>query len=136
MTTIGRGAALAAAFLLAACDGAITNLEIRGGSGEVLFLTQGAPATFVMDALFEGRVVVDDAGCVRLDGPDPATVVWPYRFTLEGNTVHAADGRIVGRLGGSFRLGGGEVPTLAGGDWQSALDRCPGRFWIVGDVPR
>jgi hypothetical protein len=55
--------------------------------------------------------------------------------------VRDAAGREIGQVGGSFRLGGGEVQSLHEGIGVSAADRqraathCPGRYWVVGDVP-
>lgn len=141
-------AALIAAFAIAACapsgdEGPVS--FVRTGNGqETVFLTQNVVPVAVMDALFEGRVVRDEAGCLRLDSPDPATVVWPKGFTLEvaGETLRVRDaaGGVLGRIGEAFRLGGGEVPSLHPGIGMSEADRaraentCPGRFWIVGDT--
>jgi hypothetical protein len=110
----------------------------------VVFVAQNVVPDAVMEALFEGRVVADHAGCLRLDSPDPATVVWPKGFTISENggtlRVRDARGRDVGDVGGTFRLGGGEVQALHEGIGVSAADRqraethCPGRYWIVGDV--
>jgi hypothetical protein len=79
-----------------------------------------------------------------LDSADDATVVWPKSFSLvrQGGElrVRQANGRELGRIGGAFRLGGGEVPYLHDGIALSAADcergqtRCPGKFWIVGEV--
>lgn len=109
-------------------------------------ITLGTAPNAVMDALFQGRVVADGQGCVRLDGAGQVTVVWPRRFSLErrsGTTlIKDADGRAIGTIGGHFRLGGGEVPSLhpgiplVGGTREEAMRRCPGLFWIVGTIPR
>ncbi len=114
--------------------------------GEVIFLVQNATPDAVMGALFQGRVIKDDHGCLRLESADQHTVIWPNGFTLEGvgAELRVLDGtrNEVGRIGGSFRLGGGEVPVLHGGvpvspdDRQRAIESCPGRYWIVGSVPR
>jgi hypothetical protein len=82
-------------------------------------------------------------GCLRLDTPDTHTVIWPKGFDL-GADLRVRDdrGAVVGRIGGAFRLGGGEVPSLHDGiplseaDRVRAGSRCPGRFWIVGEVLR
>jgi hypothetical protein len=113
--------------------------------GEPLFITQNVIPNAVMDALFQGRIVADEAGCLRLQPGDRVTVVWPRGFTLERVSgtflVRDADGRAVGRIGDTFRLGGGEVPYLHQGiglsaaDRQLATSRCPGLFWIVGSLP-
>lgn len=151
LTALRRaGAWTLALAALAACSS--TDLQGPGDTpslvdGEdVLFLTQSASPQAVMDALFEGRVARDDAGCLRLDLPGEHTVIWPNGFTLaeaaDGSLrVLDADGREVGRVGGRFRLGGGEVATLHEGipmteeDRREARERCPGRYWIVGAIP-
>jgi hypothetical protein len=142
--------ALGVAFGLAGCDfGDDTNpvgllSDLDDGP---LFVTQSKPATDVMAALFDGLVVVDGSGCPRLDAPEPdrGTVVWPYGFTLEARAgsywVVDAEGRDVGPLGGHFRFGGGFVPTLHEGlaltdeARAAAESRCPGNYWIVGELP-
>ena len=111
---------------------------------ETLFLVQGRPADAVMDALHEGAVVRDGGGCLRLGGPDPATVVWPFGFRLVSDggalIILDADDRTVGRIGDAFRLGGGEVSFLydqlglSDEVRRQAERRCSGRYWIVGEV--
>ena len=147
-TPLYRASAALVAILLVACsssadDDLVEPLASR--NADVIFLAQNVTQTAVMDALFEGRIVVDTAGCIRLDSPDPATVVWPKGFTISGSgaalRVRDGAGRDIGRIGDAFRLGGGEVPTLHDGISVSAADRqraethCPGRYWVVGDVP-
>lgn len=111
-------------------------------AGPVLFLTQNAVPDATMDALFEGRVSLDGAGCLRLDLDGEHTVVWPTGYTLEstdrGLAVRDGEGRVVGHVAGSFRLSGGEVQALHDGigmdrgEKAEAEIRCPGRYWIVG----
>lgn len=113
---------------------------------EVVFLAQNEEPTVTMEALFDGPVVADQRGCLRLATADQHTVVWPKGFAVERRDgelrVLSATGREVGRVGGAFRLGGGEVSYLHGGvpmapaDRERANESCPGRFWIVGEVPR
>lgn len=143
-------AALAASVILGAAgcsqtaDGGPSELLGSSLVEDVVFLTQNAEPEAVMDALFEGRVVLDEAGCLRLDAPDRHTVVWPVGFSLEVEgddlTVRDDEGRTVGSIGGAFRLGGGEVERLHEGirmapsDKTKAEERCPGRYWIVGEA--
>lgn len=116
-------------------------IEARVGAG-VTFLVMTMTPEASMDALFEGRVVADEAGCLRLDGPDPATVVWPQGTAIEEEDdgtirIVSGDGEVVGHVGGAFALGGGEVPSLHDGLGFTQADRdlaethCPGRYWIV-----
>ena len=121
-----------------------TNTLNSVDASSVVFLAQNADPGAVMDALFTGKISADAAGCLRLSGDDPSTVVWPAGFSVKSEAADLLiidkSGRLVGRVGGSFRLGGGHVPQLHDGIPMSAADRdlararCPGRFWIVGDV--
>jgi len=125
---------------------AIAGCDSDGAGEDVLFLTQ-APLNdpmVVMEALYEGTVIVED-GCIRLgEEPDRHTVIWPsgFRYLARGDgIVLDRDGHRIGSLGSNLSLGGGEVPTL----WESgpvddsmrqeALERCPGRYWLVGEIP-
>ena len=138
--------ACAVALALAACASEKdTGPTFNRNESPTVFLVQGAPATAVMDALFQGRVTRDVRGCLRLDHQgDRHTVVWPHGFTIverDGELfVKDAAGSDVGQVGGSFRFGGGEIPALHEGinlsaeSRQLAESRCPGRYWIVGEV--
>lgn len=117
------------------------NIEARIGPS-VTFLTLKVDMAESMSALFEGEVVLDDAGCLRLGSPDGPTAVWPRGYGFEtglGIRILDAGGSVVGRVGGSFRLGGGEVPSLHDGlgftqaDRDLAAAHCPGRYWIIGE---
>lgn len=116
------------------------------GDGPVTyFLAQPLIPNAVMEALYQGKVLKDGEGCLRLQEPDAATVVWPFGFTLDAREdqewVVDATGEEVGVVGGTFRFGGGEVPFLHEGIGftRSAIAKiqakCPGRFWIVGTIP-
>jgi|GEM_PF-1542475 len=107
----------------------------------VLLITQnGVPSDF-MEALFEGQVMADDAGCLRLGDAEGATVVWPVGYTgdvtSDGVTILNGDGEEVGQVGGSFSIGGGEIPELLASLGFTQEDRdladalCPGGYWIV-----
>ncbi len=114
-----------------------------GSESDVLMLVQSAAQDAVMQALYVGKVV-QQGECLRLERPvEGHTVVWPHGFSLGGRRrdfVMDDRGRPVGRIGESFRLGGGEVPTLWEGgpvsesDRRHALSRCPGRYWLVGEI--
>ena len=113
---------------------------------EIVFLVQSERPDAVMEALFQGPVVRDAGGCLRLGAADGPTAVWPFGFTLTSRSgdlvVRDEGGREVGAVGGFFRLGGGNVGELHEGipltdaDRELARARCPGGWWIVGDVPR
>jgi hypothetical protein len=131
-----------AGVLLAACASDPAGTQ-DPDDDDILFLVQTVVPDVVMDALFVGRVVVDPAGCVRLDSVDDATVVWPKAFALDARDgalrVLNAQQQEAGRIGGTFRLAGGEVPFLHGqsvsaADRARAATRCPGRYWMVASV--
>ncbi len=132
--------------ILAALGLAVCGCELVGSGGsesDVLMLVQDAPQAAVMQALYVGKVV-RQGECLRLERPvEGHTVVWPHGFSLGGpqrDVVMDNRGRPLGRIGESFRLGGGEVPTLWEGGPVSesvrreALRRCPGRYWLVGEI--
>jgi hypothetical protein len=97
----------------------------------------------VMEALYEGPVV-DAQGCLRLVSDSAHTVVWPPEFTLRTRSgryqVVDEGGAVAGTIGGMFRFGGGEIPRGALPELADAnvgrelLARCPGRYWIVGEM--
>ena len=115
-------------------------IEVGTAPGIVFLTLRIEPATY-MDALYQGAVVVDEAGCVRLDTAEGHTVIWPKDFSFEvrgGGEFRVLDaaGDVVGNLPGDFALGGGEVEVLHEGlgfsdaDNTLATTHCPGRFWI------
>lgn len=137
----------------AACSGPEAGAETGPEAGvpsvaaekrdSILFLVQGAPQEVSMEALYEGRIAPNREGCIQTEGPSPATIVWPHGFTLEDRgeelEVKDATGRIIGTIGGSFRFGGGQVPSngytlLPEPARTTAAARCPGDVWIVGDT--
>jgi hypothetical protein len=133
------------AFSLAACSSGDAGSALVGSEnpGGTVFLAQNHPPQTVMEALFEGTVVQDEQGCLRLSPGLSKTVIWPYGFKLEarvgGLYVEDASGRTVGRIGGSFSFGGGNINThehasLTARDHVLAESRCPGTFWLVGDT--
>ena len=128
---------------LMGCDTA--SPVVVGPDEPVLFLAQNAPPSGVPQALFQGRVEVDQAGCLRL-GTDPVgpTVVWPFGSRLvrekTGLVVRDPGGADFVRIGENVRLGGGEVSDLAALGvlpapmLAAARDRCPGTYWLAGEV--
>lgn len=144
-TLVGLAALIAP---LAGCNDWISGLDYALlGDDDLVFITLPAEPNGHMQALFRGVVVIDAAGCFRLDlaAPDNSTVVWPFGATLRpgagGWTVHEASGRAIGRIGETMTFGGGHVPSLHSGLQFSGSDRtilearCPGSFWIVGEIP-
>lgn len=137
-----------AALALAACSGG----DAAGPAPEdgdadteaTVFLTQDVPSSVTMEALYAGKVNRDADGCLRVESEGGALVIWPYGFRLVGggNVLHVknARGKNIGRIGGSFRMSGGYVPSgsferLSGTDRQRAQTRCPStHYWVVGDA--
>ena len=110
----------------------------------LVFLSLSTEPNAVMDALFNGRVVTDAAGCLRLQSSEAATVVWPKGFSLgnsvEGVIVRNAAGVEIGRLQDTFKFGGGYVgtldaiPIISDATRKTAYQKCPGTYWIVGQT--
>ena len=99
-----------------------------------------------MVALATGRVVVDDAGCIRLEDSLPDGVedliVWPpgYSMRTEGGKILIIkeDGETLVRVGDRIEFGGGQISTP---DTREAYEKhleipekCTGPLWIVGQV--
>lgn len=115
-----------------------------GPDANVLFLVQAQPGGPVMDALYTGRVAIDQRGCLVLDGsPGRETLVWPFGFQLRRDkvslSVHDRDGKEVLGVGDLTRFGGGfvsELPQglLAPAMARAAVERCPGGYWVVGET--
>ena len=137
-------AAVLFCFLTQACssgDHLVPSPFERSG---IVFVTQNVTPALIMTALFDGQVVRDDTGCVRLVSSEGAFVIWPKDFTVAevgGEfVIRDASGRDAGRIGGRFRLSGGSVATLHDGlpisapDRSRALQACPGAYWLVGSV--
>lgn len=138
-----RALVLLAALSVPGCFGP-TEVD-TGPDARLLFLVQRTPATSVMEALFQGRVEVDQQGCFRLDSePERPTVVWPFGFRLASDqaslVVLDATGDEVARVGALLRMSGGIVPALPSDEiltpesQAAARARCPGAYWIVGDM--
>lgn len=146
---VRAGALLACTLALsvAACaSGENTGPSLTGGENPegTVFLAATVPARDVMEALYTGKINRDEQGCLRVESEGGAVVVWPYGFRLvarDGGTyVKNAQGRSIGRIGGSFRMGGGFAGTLShiplsDADRALAESRCPSAYyWIVGET--
>lgn len=132
--------------LAAACGGDLgpdPNLAGLDNPDGVVFLAQNEPPAAYMEALYQGLVIRDTRGCLRVQAEDNATVIWPYGTRLQSRGgvlfVIGGDGRELGRVGGPFRMGGGFVPItaarLSARDRELALSRCPSDdYWIAGEI--
>lgn len=145
-STFRRRLAAPAACLLAlaaACDStSIDGPDLNNGpQPATVFLTQEEPQGAFMDALFQGRISLDDEGCLRAEstGGSRPTVIWPAGYTLESSLgalrVKDADGEVVGVVGGAFSIGGGhgrlEFVDLSPAERALAETRCPGEVWLA-----
>ena len=108
--------------------------------GATVFVARTDEPAGYYDALFSGVITVDAAGCLRMDGLDRHTPIWPRGYWLDissgAGIVRSGNDSIVGAIGGHFRLGGGEARTLewvtlSPADRERLTTRCPGRYWIV-----
>lgn len=94
-----------------------------------------------------GRLILDDAGCLRLSDEfgDRTVPLWQPRHELGagngGVRVLDARGRTIVRVGGKASLGGGGVKTgwVKGGlvderTGRELLERCPGNYFLVGEA--
>lgn len=135
--------AVLALSLLAGCKEAASPSDSLNSATQLrsaVFIARTAEPSGYMEALFSGVITVDAAGCLRMEGLEAHTPIWPRGYRLEvtssGGVVRAGSGSVVGTIGGRFRLGGGEVQTLDGvaltsADRERVTATCPGRYWIV-----
>ncbi len=107
------------------------------------FPTQKEPATVYNQALLSG-IVEEIDGCLRVNGD---LIVWPYGFSLitdEKGITQVIDSahKTVVRTGDKVRFGGGGfsedemdiIDILSNLSAELPNDRCPGPYWIVGEV--
>jgi hypothetical protein len=142
---IRAGTLLAMLIVAVACSsGDSLGPDLNSGQNleaTVFLALEEQPAAF-MDALFQGTVSRDANGCLRAEGSEGATVIWPYGTRLEARggalVVVDASGRELGRIGGRFRMAGGYSPAayhyLSAADTERAQTRCPGTYWVAGSI--
>jgi hypothetical protein len=122
----------------------------------VLFPQQKPSDGLPMSARIRGELVLDEAGCLRIDSGGPPDFpkrlpLWPDYFELSarGDEIRVLDGEgdFVARVGGRIKTGGG---TMQHGEttpretfWflrrgvgldmaRELQERCSGPYWIVG----
>ncbi len=111
-----------------------------------IFFPQQKPDLDRMDAMGGGELVLDEAGCLRMEGgteadPYSEVPVWPadYELDTSGDEVRVLDarGRLRARVGEEVAMGGGgATEDLGGVDERTKLElreRCPGTYFIVGE---
>jgi hypothetical protein len=139
-STVAVALVLAAASGCAADPGVGPTLSGDENPLGVTFVAQ-VNQTTSMEALYLGVVSRDANGCLRAEGFEGRTVIWPEGWKLEARGealfVKDAAGSDVGSIGGQFRLGGGEIPgveyaSLSASDAQLLRTRCPGSYWLAG----
>lgn len=127
-----------------ACNDNSTSISSSTSSSTPFFPVQKA-GLGRMEALLEGKLVLDN-GCLRVKYfDDNYLLIWPYGFSLrtKGKEIQVvdSDGQVVARVGDKITVGGGEVPgegvkefieeSITG---QPLPDNCTGPYWIVGVV--
>ena len=142
-SAISRGRLLAGLLLvtgIAACDTESPLVPVV--TQDVLLVTQPDDFVVFFASEYRGEVVLDEAGCFRLDlePPSNATVIWPSGTSLwaRGDNLELQDtrGRQIVALGNPFRfIGGfvaglGEVTDLSPMEAEDVRMRCPGSFWL------
>ena len=137
-------APLLVALTLAACGDGELPLEPVTGD-DLLLLTQSEDLVWFPLVQYRGSVVVDEAGCMRLDleAPDNATIVWPSGTTVwmrgETRILRNEFGREMLDIGERGRFSGGdaaaleELTDLTSEEREDVRDRCPGPYWLVTD---
>lgn len=119
-----------------------------GELGAIVFLNQGDPGADMPSMADGGVLSVDERGCLRLlqpaVDPDPLPV-WPPGYSLDAAgdgpaRILDGEGRVVARVGDEIGVGGGPTSSLeevADADerrLREIRERCPGAYFIVGEV--
>jgi hypothetical protein len=130
--------------MLIACDaGSTTESSATTTSAhdtDVLF-PEYRPTGIFMMAGYRGELVLDDEGCLRVEGPGHGSIVpiWPsgYEPDAMGEEVRILNrsGRIAARVGEEVYMSGGEIGRSLEGR-RELEERCPGTYWIVGTEVR
>jgi hypothetical protein len=142
---VRAGTLLAMLMTAVACnsgDGLGPDLNSGQNLEATVFLALEAQPTVFMEALFQGTISRDANGCLRAEGSEGATVIWPHGTRLEARggalAVVDASGRVLGRIGGQFRMAGGYSQAayhyLSDADTERAQTRCPGNYWVAGSI--
>lgn len=119
---------------------------------EIIFPRRNLPpSNFVAGdalALLRGTLSIDET-CIAIIEEDSGTAlipIWPPNFSAklrDSNNIDVIDsnGSFVARVGDKLVVGGGEASSLEGFDPVFSLPaqeivhrRCPGDYWIVGEV--
>lgn len=122
-------------------------------ASSVLFPQQKPSDGLPMSAGISGELVLDEAGCLRIDGGSPPYFLplWPsyFELSIQGDEIRILDGEgdFVARVGGEIDTGGGAMQhgettpretfralrRGVGEDMARELrERCPGPYWLVG----
>ena len=102
-----------------------------------------------MESLANGKLMVDERGCLRLktaygDGPGDLLLVWPEGFEMSTENgpilILNGEGRVKARVGAEIQVGGGPIPASSAGGSYEQLGRergvpeeCRrGPHWVIG----
>jgi len=123
--------------------------QYPGPKGQTIYFPHQAPSLVYYDGEAEGRLVLDDDGCLRLqsahdEGAAPL-VIWPHDYHLRlaessdtDNGIEILDGRnivVASTLETDIvSWGGGHTTTFSGPDMPIAA--CPGPYWLLTPISR
>jgi hypothetical protein len=109
---------------------------------EPYFPVQKEAAEVLMQAILRGKLVLDDAGYLRVNVTNDlrTLIIWPYGYSLkiEGKETWIINdkGQAVARVGDTVILGGGEVPAWAVEEiiGYALPEDAKGPYWLTGNV--
>jgi hypothetical protein len=110
----------------------------QGPDGRTIYFPKQAPSNSYMAALLEGRLVLDESGCLRVEDQsgEARLILWRSDLELqvgdEGVEILDGDRQVAARVGEEVLMGGGEgilnaIPGMP-------LEACPGPYWSMGDI--
>lgn len=123
--------------------------QYPGPKGQTIYFPHQAPSLVYHDGDAQGRLVLDDSGCLRLqpahDDEAAPLVIWPHDYHLRPAESNGADNGIEILNGRNTVVastletdivswGGSHTTTFSGPDMP--IDACPGPYWLLAPISR
>jgi hypothetical protein len=123
--------------------------QYPGTNGQTIYFPHLAPSLVYHQVAFSGRLVLDDAGCLRLqpaqDGEAAPLIIWPHDYhprlaenSGADNGIEILDGRngvVASTLETDIVSWGGSHTTTFSGPGMP-IDACPGPYWLLAPISR
>lgn len=122
-----------------ALRGGVTTYE--GPEGQPIYLPRQAPTEVYLEAEVDGRLILDENGCLRLEderSDEQRLILWHAGHSLrfgDGIEVLNDSGEVIARVGEEIYGGGGYLDSQAPAIPGMPIDACPGPYILLGMLP-